>query len=349
MIARRLPASVAALILQGIVRSAFAEDLPLFASEDTLDVLFEFPLRTIVREADDRPVVDGRLSYADADGRTVSIDLTMTTRGKSRLEYCRFPPLSMNLKRDRTDGTLFTGQNKLKIVSHCRSGPVFERYLLQEYGIYRALNVLTEQSFRVRRLNATYRDSEGRDKDAVSLAFFLESDNEVADRLGFEKFDVSIVNPAQLDEAHASLVALFQFMVANTDWSSIRGPEDEGCCHNGKVVVPPASRDGWLVIPYDFDQSGVINTSYSSPADQLGIRSVRQRLYRGRCSHLDRLEATRALFNERRAALETALLPEGVEDRFRASVLSYIDDFYAIINDDRKRERYLENACLGGD
>lgn len=326
---------------------ATAEELPLFASNETLDIVLEFPLNTILREADERPVVEGTAHYTSSDGSPVSLDMTATTRGKSRLEQCRFPPMSVKFKGKERKGTLFEGQKKLKLVTHCRDGAVYARYLAQEYSIYRAFNVLTEKSFRVRRLNVTYRDSEGKKSDINAMGFFLESDNEVADRLGMETMDVSIVNPSQLEPHHASLFSLFQYLIANTDWSAIKGPGDEGCCHNGKVIAPPGSTEDLLVIPYDFDQSGIINTKYSSPADQLGIRSVRQRLYRGRCINLDLLDDTIALFNDTRAETTELLLPPEL-GKMRETTSRYIDEFYETVNDPLKRERNIENRCLGG-
>jgi hypothetical protein len=337
-----------AIILLSCPGLCLADPSPLFSSDAPLDLVFEFPVATIVAKADDRPVVEGSVHYTDENGAPVSVALTMTTRGKTRLEYCHFPPLSANFKGQEKGGTLFEGQKKLKIVTQCRSGETYERYLLQEYGIYRAFNILTDKSFRVRMINATYRDSTGKKKDIAETAFFLESDDEVADRLGMEEHDVSVINPEQLDSAHASLFAVFQYLIGNTDWSSLQGPGEEGCCHNGKVVIPTGSEQGWLVIPYDFDQSGIINTRYSSPSDALGLSSVRQRLYRGRCMNLDQLDATVALFNSRRAELETALLPDILQGKYRESAVRYIGEFYKIINDPLQREKNIENRCLGG-
>jgi hypothetical protein len=325
-----------------------ADPSPLFASDTPLDLVFEFPVATIISKADDRPVVEGNVHYTDESGAPVSVAMTMTTRGKSRLEYCHFPPLSANFKGQEKDGTLFEGQKKLKIVTQCRAGETYNRYLVQEYNIYRAFNILTDKSFRVRLINAIYRDSTGKKKDIVEIAYFLESDNELADRLGLEKHDVSVINPGQLDSEYASLFALFQYLIGNTDWSSLQGPEEEGCCHNGKVVIVTGSERDWLVVPYDFDQSGIINTKYSSPSDALGLSSVRQRLYRGRCMHLDHLDATIALFNSRRAELETALLPDSLQGKYRESAIRYIDEFYKIVNDPLQREKNIENRCLGG-
>jgi len=319
---------------------------PLFEDQTKLDVIIEMPMKTIVNDAEDRPEVLGVLRYTDA-GSEVALDFTMSTRGKSRLEYCKFPPLSMNLKKKQVEGTLFGGQNKLKIVTRCRPGNLHERYLFQEFGIYGGFNVLTDFSFRARALSVTFKDSEGKRKDEVLPAFFLESDNEVAERHSMEPINSSTIDPAQLDSKHASVFELYQYLIANTDWSTLKGPGSEPCCHNGKVIITPGTTDGWIVLPYDFDQAGLINTRYSMPADGLGIRSVKQRLFRGRCLNLKHLDESIEKFNELRPQIEEALNPSAIDQRNRKKALKYINDFYEIINDPKKRKKKIENDCLG--
>ena len=319
---------------------------PLFEDQTKLDVIIEMPMETIVDDAEDRPEVAGVLRYTDA-GSEVALDFTMTTRGHSRLVYCRFPPLSMNLKKKQVEGTLFEGQNKLKIVTRCRRGRSFERYLLQEFGIYGAYNLLTDSSIRARQLSVTYRDSEGERKDEVQRAFLLESDDEVAERLSMEPIKSSTIDPAQLDSRHANVFALFQYLIANTDWSMLKGPGSEPCCHNGKVIITPGTTNGWIVLPYDFDQAGLLNTRYSMPADGLGIRSVRQRVFRGRCLNLGHLDESIEKFNELRPQIEEALNPPELDKSSRKKALKYIDDFYEIVNDPKKRKKEIEDLCLG--
>jgi hypothetical protein len=270
------------LVVTVFAAPAGADGLPLFASDEILDIVIEAPMKTIVGDRDERPVVDGIISYTNSSGETVSLDITLTTRGKSRLAYCSFPPLSLNLKKKQAKGTLFEGQNKLKIVTHCKKGSKHERYLQQEYGIYKGFNVLSDYSFRTRWLNVTYRDTERDNDENIFPGFFIESDNEVAARHNMEKYKPAQINPAQLEITQASRYSMYQFLIANTDWSMLKGPPEEGCCHNGKVIYTPGTTSDWIVLPYDFDQAGLINTSYSSPSPALNLRSVRQRLYRGR-------------------------------------------------------------------
>lgn len=327
--------------------TSYADELPLFMSDAVIDVTFEAPMDTIVGDAEKRPEVEGLLRYTEEDGRKITLHLKMNTRGKSRLAYCQFPPLKINLKKSETDGTLFEGQNKLKLVTRCRSGDAFERYLQQEFGIYGAFNALSGYSFRVRTVNATYHDSSGKRDDEIQTGYFIETDKEVAARYGMEDLDIKKIKSAQLDPAHASKLALFQYLIGNTDWSLLQGPPGDICCHNNKLIVKSGSEDGWILLPFDFDQAGLINTRYSSPSETLGIRSVRQRVYRGRCRHNDQLENTIAIFNEKRADIETALLPPILEGRSRKNAVKYIDEFYEIINDPKKLQKKIVKDCVG--
>jgi len=330
-----------------VASQSYAQGDPLFASSEPLTITIEMPMDVVIKDADEKPVVDGVLKYENSEGTEVSIDLTMTTRGRSRLVYCHFPPLKINVKKKQTEGSLFAGQNKLKIVTHCRKGDTHERYLRQEFGIYKAYNELTNFSFRVRWLTVTYKDSAGKRDDMIHDAFFIESNREVGERHGRERVMDHRISPAALDPVESSRYALFQYLIANTDWSMLQGPDDEGCCHNGKILREPGSTQNWVILPYDFDQAGLLNTSYASPAEALRIRSVRTRVYRGRCLHNGQLADTIAQFNASRPALERHLAPAELSDSKRNYALKYINKFFETVNDPKKRQREIYDACLG--
>ena len=287
------------------------------------------------------------MRYRDPNGSDVSIEMTMTTRGRSRLAYCRFPPLKVNLKKSQTAGTLFEGQNKLKIVTHCRNGSVHQRYLSQEFGIYKAYNQLSDYSFRARWITARYKDSERRGSEETHPAFFIESNRGIAKRTGRERIEINRVPAENLDPVESTKYALFQYLVANTDWSMVKGPGDEGCCHNGKLLAEPGTQSGWVVVPYDYDQSGIINTKYAVPAEALRIRSVRQRLYRGRCMHNPELAGVIDLFVSKRTDIEERLAPASLGDRAQRSALNYINSFYETIATPGDVARKLSGACIG--
>ena len=333
------------ILFSACMSGSIAAAQSLFESDEPLTLVLELPAKDLLRQAQKKPTVPGLLRYTGIDGIEVVLDVAITPRGKSRLEQCSYPPLSINLKRKQVATTIFAGQNKLKLVTQCRGTAVYRRYLNQEYNIYRIYNLLSEYSFRVRMLDVTYRDSSGRRRDEVQLAFFIESDEEAAGRLMMTTVDTDVVNVSQLDTGQLNIFTLFQFMIGNTDWSVRKGPATEGCCHNGKVIAPPDSRNGWVVLPYDFDQSGIINTSYAMPSDLLPIRSVRQRLYRGFCSGNAQLDSTIATFNDNRAAIEDLFGSGSSGSSPNKAALKYLQGFYEIINDSKKRQKKIVDAC----
>ncbi len=326
---------------------SLADGYPLFDSNDTLELVLDVPMRTLLRSASKKPVLDGQLRYLDSDGSDVNIDLTITTRGKSRLAHCSFPPLSITLDQKQTASTLFAGQRKLKIVTHCRNGLKYKRYFYQEHGIYRAYNLLSDHSFRVRMLDVTFHDNEQKRRDQSVPAFFIESDSEVARRLNMTTITTKTIRSSQFNVVETTKYEVFQYMIGNTDWAIRKGPGSENCCHNGKVIGPAGAEENWVVLPYDFDQSGIMNTEYALPAIGLRIRDVRQRLYRGRCSHNEQLTETFALFNEKRSEIAAALTPQALSKNSRKTVLKYLDAFFDTINDSKKLKRQILDSCRG--
>jgi hypothetical protein len=339
------PILLAAIAASGSVSSSFAAPTALFQSDSPLMVILEMPLMQVLRQKKTDPPIEGVLRYTDAEGRDVALDMTVSVRGNNRLEQCRYPPLSVNLKRKQVTATLFAGQNKLKLVTPCGKGSTYRRYLNQEFKIYRAYNLLTEHSFRVHQLEVTFRDSNGREKDKIQPAFFIESDGNAAARLNMRTVNVATVNESQFDSRQLGIFGLFQFMIGNTDWAVLKGPGSEDCCHNGKIVAPSDSIDRWVVLPYDFDQSGIINAKYAAPTDGLPIRNVRQRLYRGFCSSNGELDSTIAKFDDNRAAIEALFGNEAEKSRASKSALKYLQDFYEIINDPKLRKKKIIAVC----
>ena len=320
---------------------------PLFECDATLEFTLELPMKTLLRRADDRPDLDGKLHYTDQYGNQLVFDVQVTTRGHSRLEICSFPPLSVSFKKKQIKDTIFAGQKKLKIVTQCRSGNSYLDFLRQEYGIYKAYNVVADPSFRVRMLNITFRDLQNKRKDDVQVAFFIESIKEVATRLQMEAVKLNKIPPQHLDAANSSIYELFQFLIANTDWSKTKGPGEDDCCHNGKVLRVPDTDTGWVVLPYDFDQAGLINVPYAVPHERLPIRHVTQRLFRGRCEFIDHMDATIELFNREREAIEAALASGGISEKSQADQAKYVARFYEIVDDPKLRQRYIGERCLG--
>ena len=312
-----------------------------------MTLTIEAPFRELRRYAERRDELAAVLRHRTPSGEERVFDIEVRVRGKSRVELCDFPPLRIDFDRDALAGTVFAGQNHLKLVTLCRDRDSYREYLAQEYQIYSAYNALTDYSFRVRLATVEYVVTDSRRGERFTEpAFFIEEDWEVAERHALQVLDVPEVPVAELEPHQGALLALIQYMIGNTDWSATTAaPDEEDCCHNGKPLR--AADGGVIVLPYDFDHAGLINADYALPRSHLPIRSVRQRLYRGYCTTNAGLDWAVQRFNDERAQIERIFdsMPELVEQRTRERTLDYVADFYEIINDpEALREEVLE-AC----
>ena len=318
---------------------------PLFESDETLHVTLAAPLSTMVRERSAEDELQGTLSYADRGGETVTFDVKLRARGHSRHQICDLPPLWLNLKKSQVKDTLFDKQDKLKLAVHCKDSERYEQTLLREYVAYRILNLATPLSFRVRLLRVTWLDTEGHRDQQVRYAFLLEHKNRLGKRIGRKDLKIEETSVAAVDPGHLNLTSLFQFLIGNTDFSPIAKPEYNECCHN--YVLFSNDRDLLLAIPYDFDQSGLVNAPYAMPGHQFEIRNVRQRVYRGRCQNNDRVEDSidrfKAVRNNIFALIETQ---DGLTRSVRDLLADYVQQFYDIADDPRRVKRLMTTKCI---
>ena len=337
------------LLLVGVGASNAQDpvDRPLFTDDSTLELTIEGPIRQLRRDGAERPERDGLVRYLDAEGQELVLDVAIRVRGNTRLDFCSFPPLRLNFRRRQLEGTVFTGQNQLKLVTVCRRERPYRDYIAQEYQIYRAYNALTDRSFRVRWANIEYVDTERRRRSFSEPAFLIEEDWEVAERLGMETLEVESLTASELDPRATALVSLFQFMIGNTDWSGTSGRPGDDCCHNGKVLGAPNSSVGRVLLPYDFDYAGLISTEYAQPNEGLSISSVRERLYRGYCATNAELAWAVTRMNEQRDRVQEAFDADPATTGARRRALRYLNESYEIINDAELRASQIIEACRG--
>lgn len=320
---------------------------PLFASHDTLPVRITAPLAAIQRERDSGDYHDGTFEFQDGSGTPQALDVKLRARGnyRRREDRCRFPPIRLNFRKSQVADGLFNGQDKLKLVTHCQSGIHYEQFLLKEYLAYRILNELTDKNFSVRLLRIQWIDTESPADSVQRYGFLIEDDDRLAERLGYDAVESPGISPTELDPEYAALVAVFQYLIGNTDYSLIRGTAEDGCCHNAVLL---GKRDQpYLSVPYDFDISGFVNPPYAEPNPKLTIRTVRTRLYRGYCDVNDALEpALQTLRDKRADIIALVRQQEGLDDRHRKKGLRYIESFYKAIDKPSTIKRNMLGRCL---
>lgn len=327
------------LVLLAVVSHASASSL--FDDDTVLEVKLSGPLSSLFEDKDDRTELPFLLSAND-----VEHSIKVRVRGKSRKRVCSFPPLRINFAVDETAQSIFAGQDKLKLVTHCGEGDAAQRDTLEEYAAYRIFNLISDVSYRVRLLHITYTDTDTRLKENSfsRYGFLIESAPGLADRVGGQPVHVAGVSPRSFDNQQATAVFIFEYLIGNTDWSLVTADEDDTCCHNVNLFDIGSTRH---YVPYDFDLSGLVNARYARPDPSLRISRVTQREYRGYCVSTEALKNALNAIKARRADILDVIrqLP-GLPEKSIAGSAKYLDQFFVRANDVDKIVQSFERRCL---
>jgi len=332
--------------------AAASERAPLFADHETLKAVLTAPLSQTYaqRNSDVRLYFPGQWAFVNEAGKSQRLDVSIRIRGNFRKEHCELPPIRLNFKKSQVKGTLFKGQDKLKLVSPCQHGLEAQQKLLLEYLAYRTYEVLTDHSFGSRLIRLSYVDSDDKLQPWTDLAFVIEDENDIAKRLGLDKARVAENRFEELDGPATALYELFQLLVSNHDYSVLKGPEGSYCCHNSVMYTREEAADKRIPIPYDFDMSGLVNAKYAAPPSHLPIRLVRTRYYRGLCQPDDVMQDAIAHMLSKKeeilALYET--LPE-LSRLSRNRSVAYVKKFFAILEDEDKLRVQVLDRCRGRD
>lgn len=320
----------------------------LFESEEVLEITLSAPWQELMRNPSYTGTYPATLEYRDAEGNTVQHQLTVERRGVKRQEACDFPPVKWRFEKDEVKGTLFRGQKSIKMVTHCKRAKRYEQYYRLEMAAYRIYNLLTDYSFKVRPLKVNYKDSDRGKADEDRFAFIIEDDSDVAKRNGFKKLEIPLVYPSRLDQETASKLGLFQLLIGNLDWSALKGPDPEECCHNVKLIAtePLKDSDPIYPVPYDFDSAGLVNAPYVGPPQGLGLNSITQRLYRGYCIHNHLLPQARAdILAKETAILDIVRNDEMLTKSFQNKALKFLDKYFDMLRDDDDFNKQVIKKC----
>lgn len=311
----------------------------LFGSDTLIELSITTNIKELIKDTGKKSRYhNARLSYQLGDS-VVSMIVQLKTRGHYRKNknVCSFPPLRIKFNKTSSSYTLFHGQKKLKIVGHCRNNNSrFQQMVFQEYLIYKAYQILSPESFRVRLARVTYKDSANEVKNLEEYVFFIEDFEKMANRNGKIPIYKERIHQTNTMINKVTRMAVFQFMVGNTDWGV-------PTLHNIKMIAKtPTSRP--VPVPYDFDWASLVNAPYAVPNAKLDIESIHERLYRGYQRTPEELEF---IFKEFRMKKEKfySLYKNNyfLTEKEKRRVLEFFDEFYDIIDNTKLVKIYFIN------
>lgn len=325
-------ALVLAVATMSAAAPAAGPPTPLFASDAPIRLTIRGPISTLVSKR------SGGALPATLVAPDGTYPITLAPRGITRLksDVCQFPPLRVEFTQRPAAASLFQGQHRLKLVTHCKQSADFQQKVLLEYAAYRMYNLLTPLSFRARLATIDYVDDNGRPY-VSRIGFFLEDIDDVARRNGMAVAHMGPRVPlGQIEALGGARFAVFNYMISNYDWSMRAGPEGDSCCHNGRLLAAIPSTGVLTPVPYDFDFSGLVDAPYAGVPEGVPIETLSERNYRGYCSHVAQARTVAAEMSRRRAELTGVLASvPGMTDRTRKRAASFLDGFYRDVDSGR--------------
>ena len=346
--------SVLCLLAAALVcaRTAHAE-APLFASDTVMKLTIPVDFRDLCRprETEDCDFTPTVIIFGDEKGgsRRIPVDVKIRGGWRSLSRNCSVPLLWLRFAEADVLDTPFEGQSLLPLTTHCGRGlsvaavtratahGAHEQYLLLEFLAHRIYGILSDYSLRSRLVRISYPDPDRPRASLLHYAFITEHFDDLAARTGTTRVPRGGFDHRRLDAQSAARLALFQFMIGNTDWSIVR---------ERNTMLLQTAAGNQIPVPYDLDMSGLVNADYAGPAPGLPIDDVRERYFLGFCQPGIDWDILFARFED--ASSEILALSDrlpGLSAGSRRWVKRYLGGFYEILSSAEQRSRQVSGAC----
>jgi len=263
------------------------------------------------------------------DGTEQKGAIEFTARGKSRLAYCDPPPLMLYFKKNNEGA--FSKLGKLKLVWSCNSTDYYNQLLLREYLIYKMYNLVTPYSFRVRLVNVAFADSSRKGAIISRRGFLLENVDDLANRQHCREYQDTMVIPERTNIEQYTLMAMFQYMIGNTDWSISNYQNIKLLVSDTSAIFRP------LAMPYDFDNSGLVDAEYALPNEKIPIETVRDRYNKAMALPIEVIKSATSFFLDKQPAIMDLVEQlEGLTPASRRYMRNYLNSFFDEMKDFEK-------------
>ena len=193
--------------------------------------------------------------------------------------------------------------------------------VIREFLAYQLYQDVSAYSLRVQLVEVTYVDELKPSNKVKRWGLLIEDIDELAARVGAVELDTFGLEQAQMDGPAWEKMAVFQYMIGNTDW-------DIRMARNVKILQ--IKKSGALIpVPYDFDFAGLVNAPYAVPNPDFQLTSVKDRLYQGEDRKNPHLANTLFFFKQNKEQLLQRVdrLPQLSRDT-RYELKTYLNTFF---------------------
>lgn len=314
----------------------------LFDVKEPLNIKLSLSVKEVRKSREDTLYLSHKLFYLNSSGTYDSMKVGLKGRGNSRLQLCYFPPLWIKIQKKDAKGTVFEGNKKVKLLMPCDERDGSNHLILREYLCYKLYEVVTSYAFKTRLVNIELSELRRKKINTAYLkGILIEDVDKTAKRVNAKPLSDAQLNAKVLHDTSSLRFDLFQFMIANTDWS-------KGYQHNSKLIY---QNPKVIPIPYDFDMSGLVDAPYAVVSqvgsESLPIESVTERYYRGHCRSKETTEFVRKefLLKEEKFLSVPDELKGQLPDKEISDIKKYLEDFFSILKNDALFERQIVERC----
>lgn len=305
---------------------------------DPLVVTLETDMKLLKKDRGDEQWQPAVFKILVGDSIAETIQVQVAARGNMRKKTCHFPPVKIRFSAETSENDSIAHISDLKLVTSCKNTNLDEEWVRKECLTYQLYNIVTDKSFRVKPAQIRFANAGKKSSALNSFSFFIESEREMAARLNARPLKPKVVSTQSLDPETYDRMALFEFMIGNTDWG-VRNR------HNIKVFYQQP--DGPIFpVAYDFDYAALVGTDYALPSPQIPINSVQERFYMGQCRSTDEYKAAINHYIANREAIlqHCENFPDLSKSAKRAAT-GYLEGFFDILRNPGRVKTEIEDNC----
>lgn len=233
---------------------------------EAIELTLETDLTNFVAQKKTNNYMPGTLRTKD--GKTYTVEVR--PRGRYRRKVSKIPPMKIRFSEKELQAENLDSLNEIKIALpsvHTEQG---NELIVKEYLAYRMFEKVSDAHFRARLVKLTLIDTNEKGSGKKKLyAIFIEDEEEVARRLHGIPEDEYGIKMEKFEQDQAALVVMYQYLIGNTDW--------DFAMRRNVELIKKNENEKMLVLPYDFDFSGLVSAPYASPSSESGVKTVRDR------------------------------------------------------------------------
>jgi len=305
----------------------------LYKDQTPLEIKLGYSNKDLNRNTDDSTFIKTSMAYFQ-EGKWSEIEVNLRARGNFRRNQCYFPPVKMKIKKDQYSGTIFDGNKTMKLVLPCKLESENNDNILQEYIAYKIYEKISPFHFKTKRVNIQFSEPKGKKTKEFKLkGFLIEDDKRVAKRHEGKVME-RFIHPMAMQHVTSVQNAFFQYLLGNTDFSVAYQ-------HNGKLLYVEKEI---IPLPYDFDMTGWVNPSYATVNTSLGIKSLKDRKYRGFKREKQYFDQVRDQFLDKKNSLMEMIASfesEFSDPKEFKNMFEFLESFYEVLEDDDTFEKVI--------